>query len=182
MSLPTQPVMSPHFPSRPFLPTFSVVPHSDPKLWALEAPVGALVHKTTYAPMIYTALYVMFLMRANPLLGQVGGGWALEISPNGSIPFHRPKKVSISRAQPPPTCPSNGSAHHYLKNDQASSKGHIIQGAHCPRDKKSQTKRSVVHHPGIYHPVTILLQVTHLHFLSLWCLNEPVERTGWPPS
>jgi hypothetical protein len=30
--------------------------------------------------MIYTALYIMFLMRANPLLGQVGGGGALEIS------------------------------------------------------------------------------------------------------
>jgi hypothetical protein len=26
-----------------------------------------------------TALYVMLLMQANPLLGQVGGGWALEI-------------------------------------------------------------------------------------------------------
>ncbi len=32
------------------------------------------VHKTTYGPLIDTALYVMLLMRANPLLGQVGGG------------------------------------------------------------------------------------------------------------
>jgi hypothetical protein len=32
-----------------------------------------------YAPMIYTAPYVMFLMRADPLRGQVGGGWVLEI-------------------------------------------------------------------------------------------------------
>jgi hypothetical protein len=32
-----------------------------------------------YAPMIYTAPCVMFLMRADPLRGQVGGGWALEI-------------------------------------------------------------------------------------------------------
>ncbi len=30
------------------------------ELWALEAPVGTLVHKTIYAPMIYTALSVMF--------------------------------------------------------------------------------------------------------------------------
>jgi hypothetical protein len=30
--------------------------------------------------MIYTAPYVMLLMRANPLRGQVGGGWALEIN------------------------------------------------------------------------------------------------------
>jgi hypothetical protein len=37
------------------------------------------VHKTTYGPLIDTALYIMLLMRANPLLGQVGGGWALEI-------------------------------------------------------------------------------------------------------
>jgi hypothetical protein len=32
-----------------------------------------------YGPMIYTAPYVMVLMRADPLRGQVGGGWALEI-------------------------------------------------------------------------------------------------------
>jgi hypothetical protein len=31
-----------------------------------------------YAPLIYTTPYVMFLMRADPLRGQVGGGWALE--------------------------------------------------------------------------------------------------------
>ncbi len=30
-----------------------------------------------YEPMIYTAPYVMLLMQANPLRGQVGGGWAL---------------------------------------------------------------------------------------------------------
>jgi hypothetical protein len=30
-------------------------------------------------PMIYMAVYVMLLMRANPLRGQEGGGWALEI-------------------------------------------------------------------------------------------------------
>jgi hypothetical protein len=28
--------------------------------------------------MIYTALCIMFWMRAYPLLGEVGGGWALE--------------------------------------------------------------------------------------------------------
>jgi hypothetical protein len=32
-----------------------------------------------YEPMIYTAPCIMFLMRADPLWGQVGGGWALEI-------------------------------------------------------------------------------------------------------
>ncbi len=39
----------------------------------------AHVHKTAYGPVIDTALYAMLLMRANPLIGQVGGGWALEI-------------------------------------------------------------------------------------------------------
>jgi hypothetical protein len=34
-----------------------------------------------YGPMIYTVPYVMLLMRANPLRGQVGGGWALDIEP-----------------------------------------------------------------------------------------------------
>jgi hypothetical protein len=32
-----------------------------------------------YGPMVYTAPYVMVLMRAAPLRGQVGGGWTLEI-------------------------------------------------------------------------------------------------------
>jgi hypothetical protein len=55
----------------------------------------------------------MFLVRADPLRGQqVGGGWALEISTflgpkNGTrlsarCHFTGPKKVFISRAQPPP--------------------------------------------------------------------------------
>jgi hypothetical protein len=35
---------------------------------------------TIYAPMIYVVLCVMFLMQADTLNGQVGGGWALEIS------------------------------------------------------------------------------------------------------
>ena len=43
------------------------------ELWALEPHV----HKTTYGPLIDMALYVMLLMRENPLLGQVGGGWGL---------------------------------------------------------------------------------------------------------
>ncbi len=34
---------------------------------------------TIYAPRIYTAPCIMFWMRAYPLRGQVGGGWALEI-------------------------------------------------------------------------------------------------------
>ncbi len=50
-----------------------------PSVWALNPPSWALVHKTPYAPMIYTALCIMFWMRAYPLLGQVEGGWALEI-------------------------------------------------------------------------------------------------------
>jgi hypothetical protein len=33
---------------------------------------------TVYAPMIYTAPCIMFWMRAYPLQGQVGGGWAPE--------------------------------------------------------------------------------------------------------
>jgi hypothetical protein len=64
--------------------------------------------------MIYTALYIKFLIRANLLLGQVGGGWALEISTFWALTFHRAQKVSISRALPPPACPRNGSAH--IKN------------------------------------------------------------------
>jgi hypothetical protein len=43
-----------------------------------------------YGPMIYTAPYVMLLMRATPLRGQVGGGWALEIDTFlGPVKWHR---------------------------------------------------------------------------------------------
>jgi hypothetical protein len=82
-------------------PPFLKLPHSDPKLWALETPVGALVQKTTYPPMIYTALYAMFLMPGDPLLGQVGWDWALEISTfsgpkwhwlNSLMPCHKAEK------------------------------------------------------------------------------------------
>ncbi len=61
--------------------------------------------------MFYTALCVMFWMRAYPLLGEVGGGWTLEFpsflgpkwnSPIGSFPYHRAKKFGNSRAQPLP--------------------------------------------------------------------------------
>jgi hypothetical protein len=50
-----------------------------PTVWALKPPSWALVHKTTYAPMIYTALCIMFWTRAYPLRGEAGGDWALEI-------------------------------------------------------------------------------------------------------
>jgi hypothetical protein len=43
-----------------------------------------------YAPMIYTAPFIMFWMRAYPLRGQVGGGWAREIeSFLGLVKWHR---------------------------------------------------------------------------------------------
>ncbi len=32
-----------------------------------------------YGSLVYLVTYVMLLMRANQLQGQVGGGWALEI-------------------------------------------------------------------------------------------------------
>ena len=43
----------------------------------LKSLVGAHVHKPTYGPLIDMTQYIMLLMRANPLLGQGGGGWAL---------------------------------------------------------------------------------------------------------
>jgi len=43
-----------------------------------------------FGPMIYTALYVMLLMRENTLRGQVGGGGALEIKTFwGPVKWHR---------------------------------------------------------------------------------------------
>jgi hypothetical protein len=43
-----------------------------PSVWALKPPSWALVHKTTYAPVIYTALCIMFWIRAYPYLGKWG--------------------------------------------------------------------------------------------------------------
>jgi hypothetical protein len=75
-----------------------------------------VVNITIYAPVIYTAPCIMFWMGANTLRGEVGGGWALEFprfwalwNGNKTIgEFHLgPKKLGNSRAQPPPTSPSN---------------------------------------------------------------------------
>ena len=87
-----------------FLYAFAPPP---PTVWAMKPPLWALVHKTTYAPMIYTALCIMFWMRAYPLRGQVGGCWELEIemflgpvkwhSANRRVPFGA-KNLEISRA------------------------------------------------------------------------------------
>ncbi len=53
-----------------------------------------LIHPvlTIYAPMIYTAPCIMLWMRAYPLRGEVGGGWALEFSS-----FFGPCKMASSR-------------------------------------------------------------------------------------
>jgi hypothetical protein len=43
-----------------------------------------------YGPMIYTAPFVMVVMRADPLRGQVGEAWALEIETfSGLVKWHR---------------------------------------------------------------------------------------------
>ncbi len=64
----------------------------------------AHVNKTTYGPLIDTALRAL--------------GFETFCAPNGTCfsarcLFTGPKKVSISRAQPPPTCPRNGFALHH---------------------------------------------------------------------
>jgi hypothetical protein len=60
-----------------------------------------------YAPMIYTAPCIMFRRRAYPLRVF----WApIGIRLSAQFHFTGPKKLLISRAQPPLTCPSNGYA------------------------------------------------------------------------
>jgi hypothetical protein len=91
-----------------------------PSVWALKPLSWTLVHKTTYAPKIYTALFIMFWMHAYPLLGEEGWGLGHGIlkffwAPNGTrllvrCHFTGPKKLSNSRARPPPTSPHNGYA------------------------------------------------------------------------
>jgi hypothetical protein len=72
---------------------FATIPLYNP----LKPPVGAHVHKTTYGPLINTDLYVMLLMRANPLQEQVGEGWALEIEQSGDV-----KKLGFPGPNPLP--------------------------------------------------------------------------------
>jgi hypothetical protein len=72
--------------------------------WIRDFPHLEQVHKSTCTQMIYTALCVMLLMRAASItLGKREG-----VGPWKSRGhFTGPKKVSISRAQTPPTCPRN---------------------------------------------------------------------------
>ncbi len=57
---------------------------------ALEQHLPVQNNYGIYAPMIYTAPCVMFLMWADTLRGQVGGGWALEMeSFLGPVKWHR---------------------------------------------------------------------------------------------
>jgi hypothetical protein len=56
------------------------------KVWRFPVPCRDVTNQslpgrelTSYAPMIYTAPCVMFLMRADTLRGQLGGCWALEM-------------------------------------------------------------------------------------------------------
>jgi hypothetical protein len=60
--------------------------------------------------MIYTVPCIMFWMRAYPLQGQVGGGWALDTASFlGPVKWHRADRrvpfgaQKTSRAQLPPT-------------------------------------------------------------------------------
>ena len=71
---------------------------------------GAHVHKITNGRVIYTTLYVMILMRANPLLGPWTSQlfWAVKRhSPIGSMPFQGPKSLDV---QGPSNGPQNGFA------------------------------------------------------------------------
>ncbi len=69
--------------------------------------------------MIYTALCIIFWMCAYPLLWQMGGGWALEISsflgpkwdsPIGPMPFYRAQKTLDNQGPTLPACPRDGYA------------------------------------------------------------------------
>ncbi len=72
--------------------------------------VHSRVHKTTYAPMIYTALCVMFLMRADIRWGSGGGVgagnlefcWPQMALAYRLVPFHRAQNSRFPAPTPPP--------------------------------------------------------------------------------
>ena len=89
--------------STSFLKNSSVSGPGDHKDW---------MYSKTYSYLCTYDLYGMFLMRSDPLRGQVGGGWALEIeSFLGPLKWHRAdrrvpfgaQKIKFFRAQPPST-------------------------------------------------------------------------------
>jgi hypothetical protein len=67
---------------------------------------------TIFVPMIHTALCIMFWMRAYPLRGEVGGGWAMEFESffgpvkwhqaDRQVPFGGPKNSRIPGPNPLP--------------------------------------------------------------------------------
>jgi hypothetical protein len=73
-------------PSRAIKFLYAPAPPS-PTVWALKPPLWALVHKTTYASMIYTALCILGLN---------------DTRISAQCHFTGPKKFSISRPPPPP--------------------------------------------------------------------------------
>ncbi len=83
-------------------------------VWALKPPSWPLVHKTTYEPMIYTALCIMFRCVHIHYLGKLGGlgpgnlkflGPKLH-SPIRSMPFHRAQKTLEFQGPTPYHLPS----------------------------------------------------------------------------
>jgi hypothetical protein len=80
---------------RPLPPTHNQLGHlgafsSFTTVWSLDLP---RVHITTYALVIYTALCIMFWRRGYTLLGEVGGGWALEFPSFLGPKWHRAQKT-----------------------------------------------------------------------------------------
>ncbi len=82
-----------------------------PSIWALKPPSCALVHKTTNASMIYTAMCIIFWMCAYPLLGKWEGvgPWNSRVfwAPNGTrllarCHFTGPKNSQIPGPNPLP--------------------------------------------------------------------------------
>ncbi len=61
----------------------------------------SLLILTIYAPMLYIAPFIMFWMRAYPLRGEVGRGWALEFeSFLGPVKWHRANRLFYAHEPP----------------------------------------------------------------------------------
>jgi hypothetical protein len=81
--------------------------------------------------MIYTAPCVMFLMRADTLRGQVGGGWALEMeSFLGPEKWHRADRrvpFGAPRFSPSDSPPSSPSPSRTYQKSKANCKVHKVK-------------------------------------------------------
>jgi hypothetical protein len=121
---------------------------------------------TIYAPMIYTAPRVMFLMQADTLRGQVGGGWALEMeSFLGPVKWHRADRRVPFRPKKLPTTSPPYFSYPHLHSTSLSTIYSTPVHIHFPTDFNLHLSPHLHIHPSLHLPPYVIAHI-HLPFPS----------------